>query len=149
MAACRRVYGSRHLQADCQEPGSAPEPYARQSRMGYLYVLPTVIAGRCRASISSWPRQRPLTTDAVSWSRRRCGGERRPPAWRGTRSRRAHGRPAGGQELSIGPFCETRSNPNQPMGQPNHRQLCHGPAALTGGKIARPTVRSCPSVHFV
>jgi len=28
-AAYRRVYDSRHLQADCQEPGSAPEPYAR------------------------------------------------------------------------------------------------------------------------
>jgi len=25
----RRVYDSRHVQADCQEPGSAPEPYAR------------------------------------------------------------------------------------------------------------------------
>jgi len=25
----RRVYDSRHLQADCKEPGSAPEPYAR------------------------------------------------------------------------------------------------------------------------
>ena len=36
MAAYRRVYDSRHLQADCQEPGSAPEPYARQSSMGYL-----------------------------------------------------------------------------------------------------------------
>ena len=39
MAAYRRVYDSRHLQADCQEPGSAPEPYARQSSMGYLYLL--------------------------------------------------------------------------------------------------------------
>jgi len=29
MAAYRRVYDCRHLQADCQEPGSAPEPYAR------------------------------------------------------------------------------------------------------------------------
>ena len=29
MAAYRRVYDSRHLQADCHEPGSAPEPYAR------------------------------------------------------------------------------------------------------------------------
>jgi len=29
MASYRRVYDSRHLQADCQEPGSAPEPYAR------------------------------------------------------------------------------------------------------------------------
>jgi len=28
MAVYRRVYDSRHLQADCQEPGSAPEPYA-------------------------------------------------------------------------------------------------------------------------
>ena len=37
MAAYRRVYDSRHLQADCQEPGSAPEPYARQSSMGFFY----------------------------------------------------------------------------------------------------------------
>jgi len=28
MAAYRRVYESCHMQADCQEPGSAPEPYA-------------------------------------------------------------------------------------------------------------------------
>jgi len=27
------------MQADCQELGSAPEPYARQSSMGYLYLL--------------------------------------------------------------------------------------------------------------
>jgi len=39
MAAHRRVCDSRHVQADCQEPGSAPEPYARQSSMGYDYVL--------------------------------------------------------------------------------------------------------------
>jgi len=39
MAAYRRVYDSRHLQADCQEPGSAPEPYNRQSSMGYLYLF--------------------------------------------------------------------------------------------------------------
>ena len=31
MAAYRRVYDSRHLQADCQEQGPPPEPYARQS----------------------------------------------------------------------------------------------------------------------
>ena len=36
MAAYRRVYDSRHLQADCQEPGSAPEPHDRQSSMGYV-----------------------------------------------------------------------------------------------------------------
>jgi len=39
MAAYRRVYDSRHLQADCQEPGSAPEPYAWQSSVGYIYVF--------------------------------------------------------------------------------------------------------------
>jgi len=39
MAAYRRVYDSRHLQADCQEPGSAPEPYALLSSMGYLFYL--------------------------------------------------------------------------------------------------------------
>jgi len=39
MAAYRRVYDSRHLQADCQEPGSAPEPYTRLSSMGYLYLF--------------------------------------------------------------------------------------------------------------
>jgi len=27
MAAYHRVYDSRYLQADCQELGSAPEPY--------------------------------------------------------------------------------------------------------------------------
>ena len=40
MAAYHWVYDSRHLPADCQEPGSAPEPYAQQSSrpMGYLFV---------------------------------------------------------------------------------------------------------------
>ena len=33
MAAYRRVYDARHLQADCQEPGSAPEPYAIGNRV--------------------------------------------------------------------------------------------------------------------
>ena len=44
MAAYHRVYESRHLQADCQEPGSAPEPYAQQLSMGYLYLLITHIS---------------------------------------------------------------------------------------------------------
>jgi len=39
MAAYRRVYDSRHLQADCQELGSPREPYARQSSMGYIYLI--------------------------------------------------------------------------------------------------------------
>ena len=39
MAAYRRVYDSRHLQADCQEPGSAPEPYSRVIEYG-LPLIP-------------------------------------------------------------------------------------------------------------
>ena len=38
MAAYSRVYDSRHLQADCQEPASAPKPYARQSTLVQLFV---------------------------------------------------------------------------------------------------------------
>ena len=45
MAAYRRVYDSHHLQADCQELGSAPEPYARLSGMGYLYLLLSLAIG--------------------------------------------------------------------------------------------------------
>ena len=41
MAAYRRVYDSRHLQADCQESGSAAEPYARQSSTVYRYLFYT------------------------------------------------------------------------------------------------------------
>ena len=44
MAAYRRVYDSRHLQADCQEPGSAPEPYARVIEYGLaLHLLYTTV----------------------------------------------------------------------------------------------------------
>jgi len=39
MAAYRRDYDSRPLHADCQEPGSAPEPYAPYSSMGYLLTF--------------------------------------------------------------------------------------------------------------
>ena len=39
--AYRRVYDSRHLQADSQEPGSAPKPYAGQSSTGYLFLRKT------------------------------------------------------------------------------------------------------------
>jgi len=39
MAAYRGVYDSRHPQANCQEPRSAPEPYAGQLSMGYLYLF--------------------------------------------------------------------------------------------------------------
>ena len=39
MAAYRRVYDSRHLQADCQEPGSSPEPYARYSSIWATFTF--------------------------------------------------------------------------------------------------------------
>ena len=45
MAVYRRVYDSCHLQADCQEPGSAPKPYARQSSMGQLYLFTSKCLG--------------------------------------------------------------------------------------------------------
>jgi len=37
MAAYRRVYDLRHLQADCQEPGSAPEPCVIEQATFYLF----------------------------------------------------------------------------------------------------------------
>jgi len=83
MAAYRRVYDLRHLQADCQEPGSAPEPYARQSSMGYLYLFTWVSwyqkgkislillkhetvsgSGISLAICKSAPRSRQITTPA-------------------------------------------------------------------------------------
>jgi len=48
MAAYHRVYDSPHLQADCQAPGSAPKPYARQSSIGYLFTH--------KMAIVSWPQ---------------------------------------------------------------------------------------------
>ena len=39
MAAYRQVYDSRHLQADYQEPGSALEPYVRQTSIGYTFTF--------------------------------------------------------------------------------------------------------------
>jgi len=39
MAAYRRVYDSRHLQADYQEPGSAPEPYTLGNRVWATFTL--------------------------------------------------------------------------------------------------------------
>jgi len=55
MAAYRRVYDSRHLQVDCQEPGSAPEPYDRPSYATYVCVCVRVcvcVLG-CRAGCYS------------------------------------------------------------------------------------------------
>jgi len=58
MAAYRRVYDSRHLQADCQEPGLAPTPYPWQSSMGYLYLCSYFVGrgewGRCSEGGGKW-----------------------------------------------------------------------------------------------
>ena len=36
--AYRRLYGFRHLRADCQGPGSAPKPDGRTSIRDYFYL---------------------------------------------------------------------------------------------------------------
>ena len=62
MAAYRQVYDSRHLQADCRKQGSAPEPYALQSRMGslylYLYIIDNARVG-CGAGLMQRSGVRP------------------------------------------------------------------------------------------
>jgi len=45
MAAYHRDYDSRHLQADCRKPGSAPAPYAARSVIEYGLSLPVF---KCR-----------------------------------------------------------------------------------------------------
>ena len=65
MAAYRRVYDSRHLQADCQKPGSAPEPYARQSSMGYLFLF---VKPHCiHRTDARWRRQDFVTGASEVW----------------------------------------------------------------------------------
>jgi len=39
MAAYRLVYDSRHLQADCLEPESAPEPYTLGNRVWATAII--------------------------------------------------------------------------------------------------------------
>jgi len=88
MAAYRRVYDSRHLQADCQEPGSAPEPYDRQSTMGYIVL--TYRSARSVTSTAARPLERcpdvpPLNnTDAVDVD---AAGRQLGGAWRRASSR--------------------------------------------------------------
>ena len=57
MAAYRRVYDSRHLQADCQEPGSAPEPL--RSVIEYGLPLPFYMLSPAHRSnaqrMCEWP----------------------------------------------------------------------------------------------
>jgi len=60
MAAYRQVYDSRHLQADYQEPGSAPEPYVRQSSIGYLYFFTSDYLRYLRKTTTCNPLAHPL-----------------------------------------------------------------------------------------
>jgi len=77
MAAYRRVYESRHLQADCQEPGSAPERSVIEYGLPFyinecvrlyqtydtnLQSLSTPAAGRYAASATS------LEIESDSWT---------------------------------------------------------------------------------
>ena len=66
MAAYHRVYDSRHLQADCQEPGSALEPYARQSSMDYLYPIIPLSADFLQRAALSLPIHW-LTNASAKW----------------------------------------------------------------------------------
>ena len=70
MAAYRRVYDSRHLQADCQEPGSAPEPYARQSSMDYLFCVYNNLISSVQFSWCDVSRQ--AGTQACSSAKEAC-----------------------------------------------------------------------------
>ena len=65
MAAYRRAYDSRHLQADCQEPGSAPEPYTLGNRVWATFtflwcirssVICTIVLYRNVSSYIIWSR---------------------------------------------------------------------------------------------
>jgi len=55
MAAYRRVYDSQHLQADCQEPGSAPEPYTLGNRVwaSYTFTFTRLAAAAAAASFTT------------------------------------------------------------------------------------------------
>ena len=77
MAAYRRVYDSSHLQADCQEPGSAPEPYARQpvwatftffyrriARNSNNYMMTRLAANRKSGHVNGHLRRRSTTQDS-------------------------------------------------------------------------------------
>jgi len=63
MAAYRRVYDSRYLQIDCQEPGSAPEPYVWQSSMGYFPFFSNYSPKMHRFELAACDRQTDRQTD--------------------------------------------------------------------------------------
>jgi len=66
MAAYRRVYDSQ--QADCQEPRSAPEPYARQSSMGYPFLPHDVVCNDSELGYNCAERKQ-VATHSVATAR--------------------------------------------------------------------------------
>jgi len=94
MAAHRRVYDSRHLQADCQAPGSAPEPYARQSSMGCLYLLRMHRQHRCSVvclldtTVSPTKTDEPIEVQFGVWT---CVGPKSHVLCRGPNAPRGRG----------------------------------------------------------
>ena len=71
MTAYRRVYDSRHLQADCKEPGSAPERYARQSNLPFSllkWLFVESAFGEREGTRATGPSHKATTTVAVSIS---------------------------------------------------------------------------------
>ena len=67
MAVYRLVYDSRHLQANCQEPGSATEPYAGQSSKVYLFIT---ILSQTVSVHTIYPANFVQTTDTVRQGKR-------------------------------------------------------------------------------
>ena len=73
MAAYRRVYDSRHLQADCQEPGSAPNPMlSNRAWATFTFYLSTELMGVAGRRVAC-SEQQPTGTLLV-WSDRSLGG---------------------------------------------------------------------------
>jgi len=130
MAPYRRVYDSRHLQADCQEPGSAPEPYAWQSSMGYLYFL-YCWSVYLRAATSTWCA--PVTRRAAATARRSL---LRPPS----QSRPTFCLPASAQSRAGPTTC---SSPGQPLGNPTDLSAttCYSATSQRRGTSRRRQVR--------
>jgi len=64
MADYRRVYDSHHLQADCQVPGSAPEPYTLGSRVRAAFALFTYKV--CKAPLAIQKKSAKTPTSAVA-----------------------------------------------------------------------------------
>jgi len=149
MAAYRRVYDSHHPQADCQEPGSAPEPYARYSSMGYLYLYTWLCVCEQRSYhgvTHSWPaclhtsathrhRGFAATTAPTSTSSSGCCDSRRrlfptPPHTQAS-TLTMSGRPPGGSRSVLGRRRRRRQGTGstwkrtdmtcQPPPPPNHR----------------------------